>query len=227
MILCNFYHESKFTSSVIVAENNIVCLPRGLSLTISSIWSLKFSSSILRKHTWTTHHLNIPTWKMTTKHMTLLVHQWHSNWASEQKNCLFLYPSVHLSIIAFVCLSFCLSTCLSVYLSVSKPVCWFVLNQLSVCHSVMKSGSRTVQSVISPLICLFVKQTDWLVSLVYLSASSRTIISTVCRLNEGVLCRWSTSLPGVAITMSGPFLNAASWTLLSKPPAKNIISSWT
>ena len=139
--------------------------------------------------------------------------------------------SVYSSTLLCICPSLPLSVCLSVCLPVSKPVCWFVLNQLSVCHSAMKSGSRTVhisqQNNISPLVCLFVRQTEWLVSLVYLSASSRTIISTVCRLNEGVLCKWSTSLPGVAITMSGPFLNAASWTLLSKPPAKNIISPWT
>lgn len=36
------------TSSVIVAENNIVCLPRGHSRISSSIWSLKCSSSILK-----------------------------------------------------------------------------------------------------------------------------------------------------------------------------------
>ena len=56
----------------------------------------------------------------------------------------------------------------------------------------------------------------------YLSASSSTIISTVCKLNDGVLCKWSTSLPGVAITMSGPLRNAASWPLPSKPPGKSL-----
>ena len=43
------YKFNHFTSSVIVAENSIVCLPRGLSFIISSIWSLKFSSSILKR----------------------------------------------------------------------------------------------------------------------------------------------------------------------------------
>ena len=56
--------------------------------------------------------------------------------------------------------------------------------------------------------------------LLHLSASSRTIISIVCRLNDGVLCRWSTSLPGVAITISGPLRSAASWLLISRPPTK-------
>ena len=144
MILYNFYHEPKFTSSVIVAENNIVCLPRGLSLTISSIWSLKFSSSILRKHTWTTHHLNIPTWKMTTKHMTLLVHQWHSNSASEQKNLSIPQPfcaSVH----HCLCLSVFLSVYLSVCVSICHKACLLVRSQstfsLSFSYEVWQSNS--------------------------------------------------------------------------------------
>ena len=53
---------------------------------------------------------------------------------------------------------------------------------------------------------------------VYLSASSNTNISTVCKLKEGVLCKWSTKRPGVATTMSGLRLKAASWPLLSNPP---------
>jgi len=62
----------------------------------------------------------------------------------------------------------------------------------------------------------------FVIILFYLSASSSTIISTVCRLNDGVLCKWSTSLPGVAITTSGPLRNAASWLFPSKPPGKSL-----
>ena len=177
MILCNFYHESKFTSSVIVAENNIVCLPRGLSLTISSIWSLKFSSSILRKHTWTTHHLNTPKWKMTTEHMTLLVHQWRSNRASEQKNlsipqpfcasihhclCLSVFLSVFLSVYLSVCVSICLWVCLLVVRSQSTF-------SLSFSYEVWQSNSPPVhkptkqlvnQSSVTQSVCLSDRLTD-------------------------------------------------------------------
>ena len=34
------------------------------------------------------------------------------------------------------------------------------------------------------------------------------------------MCRWSTSLPGVAMTISGLLLRAASCVLLSRPPEK-------
>ena len=44
----------------------------------------------------------------------------------------------------------------------------------------------------------------------HLSASSSTRISMVVRLKEGALWRWSTSLPGVAITTSGLLRRQAS-----------------
>ena len=58
----------------------------------------------------------------------------------------------------------------------------------------------------------------WHVLHPHLSASSSTNISMVCKLNDGVLWRWSTSLPGVAMMMSGLLRNAASWARLSNPP---------
>ena len=54
----------------------------------------------------------------------------------------------------------------------------------------------------------------------YLSASSRISISTLFKLKLGALCKWSMSLPGVAITTSGPSLRAASWVLISRPPVR-------
>ena len=52
-----------------------------------------------------------------------------------------------------------------------------------------------------------------------LSASSSTSISIVFREKEGALCRWSTSLPGVAMTTSGFLRSIATWLLLSSPPS--------
>ena len=52
----------------------------------------------------------------------------------------------------------------------------------------------------------------------YLSASSSTRISMVLRLNEGALWMWSTSLPGVAMMISGLLRRTASWLRLSNPP---------
>ena len=40
----------------------------------------------------------------------------------------------------------------------------------------------------------------------------------VLSVNDGALCRWSTSLPGVAMTTSGFLRNIATWLLLSSPP---------
>jgi len=51
-----------------------------------------------------------------------------------------------------------------------------------------------------------------------LSASSRISTSTLLRWNEGALCRWSISRPGVAITMSGNWRSAASCDFISSPP---------
>lgn len=53
-----------------------------------------------------------------------------------------------------------------------------------------------------------------------LSASSSTRISMVLREKDGVLWRWSTSLPGVAIMTSGFLRSMASCPLLSRPPER-------
>lgn len=55
----------------------------------------------------------------------------------------------------------------------------------------------------------------------YLSASSKISTSMALRLNEGQLCRWSISLPGVAIRISGPARKAASCDFTSRPPRRD------
>lgn len=52
----------------------------------------------------------------------------------------------------------------------------------------------------------------------YLSASSSTRISMFLREKFGELCKWSISLPGVAMTISGFMRRAASCALISNPP---------
>ena len=62
----------------------------------------------------------------------------------------------------------------------------------------------------------------------YLSASSSIKISRSLRVNDGVLCRWSNSLPGVAMITSGDLRRAASCPFKSKPPeeTKNHIAEF-
>lgn len=50
------------------------------------------------------------------------------------------------------------------------------------------------------------------------SASSRTRISRVSRVNEGELRIWSMRRPGVAITTSGRARKATSWAFSDSPP---------
>lgn len=57
----------------------------------------------------------------------------------------------------------------------------------------------------------------------YLSASSSTNISIFLIVKLGEFCIWSINLPGVAMTISGDNLNAASCALKSKPPINLII----